>query len=1320
MSKLSLHFLTFTFFIYFSVAQISDKRLCVDPECNSPVALAKTLRRYHSPDKYRLSFGPNEDVVIFSKSAGSDVNLWGAEINGKRGYVPKNLVRETRKIKQPNLLIDTEITNGSKDPEVPSKEEIVNPTKVKQNFEVIDGTTIYTTEESTTMEENQKYTTEIPTQSIDSVRIDNIPINNKEQILTFTENTNSENSDLKNSVRDVSEIEDTVEEEKTIIKTSASTENSSEAQSFLMTLNNKTEDLDASKAEDIIDEGISGDHAKDSEVEVTDIEENAIHSNTHPLTELKNQVRDLGSNGSVIDIIETKEEMAFDENANSELNDNSNDESAGIKASIANESILKESTSTLQLNFDVIEESHKEIDNKPDNIELDNLLNVSNSAEGKFEIQKDVSNILDGSDLLINEDNLKTNTHDSPQSSGLDSIQSSGSEMKDENPVQDNIQNVHSISENLSLEINSNTSEKTSQSVDIESISISDQSSINPENKLIDHPQIISDISLEVEEEGKAIVHENNQTEQLNELNNADDIEQNSDIFNDENNQKETSNVYTTYNELQIQTDTNLPIKNDDIINSNIQNNIAEDHYHIQNDQRSGSQEGDDEKKNDMEEKTNQETPTIFSSLLHNVDETYSERKKSDVASNIGNMVDRNIDEEFKDQENTLNGDDFCIKQDCPSQMDSRSSEDFFSSTMDALNFGSDIFLYLITTAASVVIFLLGHFALDKSRREGPLIAKINKLEKELLILLKEKEILAEQVENRKYQDQSDESDVFLKSKEENRALEEKVQLLEEQVQTLEKELENSTEVGLELNRMLSEVLNSENAGQTLMLNIEELQTQLAEQQNIVSNMKEVLSLKETENHELNLELDIANNKVLDLQNELDKLLLNIIKLEEAKESLEKNAESSKIQLKETINSLTNQLDDNRKEYTENIEELNSKLSTLEHNLQLKTKEYEGLKNSMQQIKDMKNANTLESLLEVNSIKAELEQLKSECQGHCDKLRREKESNAILKKEVMSAEEDIDILKNKFNETDKTKLELETKLQVLTNYFKEREEQLQMELTKYENMWSAKKGEATSTSERIKYLQSEVQNYKSQNETLKQEIVSQEVELKGQISVLEKKVHENWVSARQAERRLEELKQEAAQLRNRLTLRERALQEDRLHNRMQSPLEQGGDLPVSPLHLESPASPPLLYNSRDHITKSPPILGMPPPFLPPPSGSSYLPPPPLPFMPPPPHDMFPGDHRPPPLGRMSSPPLNSSYSPTRPYSPYDRSPSPSYDESEYGTSPVHRRNYSQFNRRRDHRPAAIEKFNGRSGTLSSGSDNSNEFIDQINHQNSKV
>lgn len=155
---------------------------------------------------------------------------------------------------------------------------------------------------------------------------------------------------------------------------------------------------------------------------------------------------------------------------------------------------------------------------------------------------------------------------------------------------------------------------------------------------------------------------------------------------------------------------------------------------------------------------------------------------------------------------------------------------------------------------------------------------------------------------------------------------------------------------------------------------------------------------------------------------------------------------------------------------------------------------------------------------------------------------------------------------------------------------------------------------------------------------------------------------------------------------------------------MQSPLDQNGDLGLSPIHMgvDSPASPPLMYGGgREHMTTSPPLPGM-PPFLPPPPppGAPFMPPP---FMPPPPSAMFPGDHRPPPLGRMSSPPLNSRYSPdSRAYSPYDRnSPSPSYDD-EYGSSPppMHRtfspfRNSHREERRDYKRPPPTSRNNVR-------------------------
>ena len=104
-----------------------------------PISLAKTLLRYSSPDSRILSFGPNVDITIYSKSAGSREDLWGGEINGKRGYIPKHMVREVKLLQKPTILVDTEFTNDT-DTKVPSQ---VEPDKVQEPYEVVDGTTIY-------------------------------------------------------------------------------------------------------------------------------------------------------------------------------------------------------------------------------------------------------------------------------------------------------------------------------------------------------------------------------------------------------------------------------------------------------------------------------------------------------------------------------------------------------------------------------------------------------------------------------------------------------------------------------------------------------------------------------------------------------------------------------------------------------------------------------------------------------------------------------------------------------------------------------------------------------------------------------------------------------------------------------------------------------------------------------------------------------------------------------------------------------------------------------------------------------------------------
>lgn len=73
---------------------------------------------YVGDDSRILSFKPNQEVLIYSKSAGTRNDLWGAVINGKRGYVPISHIREKRIFQNKlEFLVDTE---GEADPAISS------------------------------------------------------------------------------------------------------------------------------------------------------------------------------------------------------------------------------------------------------------------------------------------------------------------------------------------------------------------------------------------------------------------------------------------------------------------------------------------------------------------------------------------------------------------------------------------------------------------------------------------------------------------------------------------------------------------------------------------------------------------------------------------------------------------------------------------------------------------------------------------------------------------------------------------------------------------------------------------------------------------------------------------------------------------------------------------------------------------------------------------------------------------------------------------------------------------------------------------------
>merc|ERR1719430_2088397 len=272
------------------------------------------------------------------------------------------------------------------------------------------------------------------------------------------------------------------------------------------------------------------------------------------------------------------------------------------------------------------------------------------------------------------------------------------------------------------------------------------------------------------------------------------------------------------------------------------------------------------------------------------------------------------------------------------------------------------------------------------------------------------------------------------------------------------------------------------------------------------------------------------------------------------------------------------------------------------------------------------------------------------------------------------------------DEVVKDRGDVQRRLDVLTEFFNKKEAELQKQL----GLQSAKFGDvstdAESTARKLISVTSELDSTGAQVKLLRAELEDQEKSLKASVAAQEKKAHENWVAARQAERRLTEVQSEMSVLRNRLTVAESKNtlleQEKEDLSGAVTMLQQNANKVELPGHGEtrSASNPPSesgLQASSPGPSSLPPLPGLPslPGMLPPAMPTMpTMPMPGLPLsMPPimPPMSgltapMFPAmpgmmslDSRPPPIGRMSPPTdsgRNRSFAASRSPSPdsYDR------------------------------------------------------------------
>ncbi|KAK1124497.1 hypothetical protein K0M31_006848 [Melipona bicolor] len=1271
---------------------LSDKRLCYDPKCSEPISLARTTINYNPNEAGLLAFKINDKVTVYSKEAGRRNDLWGVEINGNHGYISKLFVREYKilhKDLQYEVSIDPLFNNNissneklrSKKSDIENKSDIEasneqidnldlksskelpqSGSSITSSYEIIDGTTVHLDHnepfEPTFVKENVQAT--VVSNGQNGVEILNSKLETKEQatsnevdfedfvkssenildlpqisgihssplnISTFSDKVEYPTKNVENKM--ITNVEDNQFSDKiiNINNLQISTVNGSKEESNIekekVTELNEKDNISSSgevinNVPDVRSMGAEQTNSVDNQ-----LLENATTSETQPHiqnAESSNEIKTDIFPPASIELITFNDTKSGKENVG-------NSEQIETKDIQSSQNVTVIATSDTKLNEQHIENSDK--------VEM---------KDGRSSV------IIDINDTKSEEENA--NSFDQIETKDIQSSQNvtiiATTDIKSDEQGAENSgeveTDVHSSVNVAIITINDTKSDEdnvgSSDQIEIKDI----QSSQNA--KII----ATSDAKLK---EQSAENFNKVQTEDVHLLASAATIETNDTKSDGENtdssDQIETKDIHSPQNVTIIATtDATTNTKSNNVENSDkidiksfsllesIKTRIknlelrTEEHLELQvgqDDSRKVKESKNIENlsKHDIEKDVNNKVSVVTDT--NNIEDTEDTMAITKDSENIFYRTEGSLSNvcTIDNVECSLNDNDFPRHEQV-----SQNSENAPINGIEIEKYWLTL-IYLSVTAIAILIFSLGYYCIENMRGDRQLIARINKLEKDLLISEAECTMVNENLKSTKeklsrMEDESFGSDeMVLSLRADLEASQNAKTELEDQVAMLEKDLENATEAGLELEKMLREVLSSNNEVNPLAQSVEDLQSRLNAQQAANESLTNALNLKTQENESVSAELTFIKRKYEKLEIELTKLRENL--------KLEVN---SKNNIERTLNDKVQQLE-------MQIKEISTEKATLQ--TELKGKEVE-VKDLVDVINRLNSNNLdLDKLYDVSHIKAEATALLEERNELKIRLTETEGAHNLLEEHVKVIKEEIATLSEQCKIAEKEKKDAETRLEVLTNFFEEKEAQRQKE----EAIWLQQQGEVVSTVERIQTMQNEIQNYKQQVEMLKREILDQEREYKNQISLLETKAHEQWVIARQVERRLEESKVEAGQLRNRLTLIEKNINdvdsEAKLHR-----LEANGETTTSPplfIGAESSSSP-IIFSGSSSVPPPPPpsyLHSLFPPYLPPPlPNTSGVPP-------------YEVGQRPPPLGgRLSSPPPMSLHPPAP--NRYDNTGSP--------------------------------------------------------------
>ncbi|KAG7174431.1 Transport and Golgi organization 1-like 1 [Homarus americanus] len=412
---------------------------------------------------------------------------------------------------------------------------------------------------------------------------------------------------------------------------------------------------------------------------------------------------------------------------------------------------------------------------------------------------------------------------------------------------------------------------------------------------------------------------------------------------------------------------------------------------------------------------------------------------------------------------------------------------------------GSLVFLGIVVFTIITIYFV--HLIMMKFSRESPMLEALSRTEHENRLKAEENATLHEELCKARAELEIVSSS-FMASSGDITELDSQLDIikseygiersqLEERIVQLEHELEETTSNGLEMHKMLSEMLSAQKDTSTFQASVDHLQAMLDGQREKVETLTSDLALKTRLNEELHSELSASMERTKKLDYQVQQLTQSLQELtgsqEEANHRLQKETVLVK-ELKEANEALSQQTCD----YDSKMSSLNSELKALQdtihqlrESVEIKESELQVAKECLKQLRltsDDDHAapdeEKLSALFNVIRVKAELQRVNNERNDLAEQLTDAEMAQTNLEDAMSSIRSEVTELRTHHDLAIQEKREALSKLAVLSQYFEEKEAQLTKELESQEGLRLNAEGSAASVSKKIQNYGLELASYK--------------------------------------------------------------------------------------------------------------------------------------------------------------------------------------------------------------------------------------------------